>query len=103
VSIVPELTAYELASGVPSPISFEHAAPCFKGMNLFSPRKLQSLLCASLSIKINRVMLNLAQRNGHPYFQSLDQRDIEIGSGKTANRSRQLAGARLSNHRSPRV
>ncbi|RAN85766.1 hypothetical protein B5P41_33155, partial [Bacillus sp. SRB_28] len=68
-----ELAAYEIASGVPSLISFEHADALFQGMNLLSPRKLQALLCASHSVKTNRVMLYLAQRNEHPYFQHLDQ------------------------------
>ncbi|KNC90309.1 type IV toxin-antitoxin system AbiEi family antitoxin domain-containing protein [Trabulsiella odontotermitis] len=78
----PELAAYEIASGVPSLISFEHADALFQGMNLLSPRKLQALLCASHSVKTNRVMLYLAQHNAHPYFQYLDQRGIETGTGK---------------------
>ncbi|MCG2968678.1 type IV toxin-antitoxin system AbiEi family antitoxin domain-containing protein, partial [Escherichia coli] len=65
----PELAAYEIACGVPSLISFEHADALFQGGNLLSPRKLQALLRASHSIKTNRVMLYLARRNGHPYFQ----------------------------------
>jgi hypothetical protein len=77
-----ELAAYEIASGVPSLISFEHADALFQGMNLLSPRKLQALLCASHSVKTNRVMLYLAQRNEHPYFQHLDQSGIDTGSGK---------------------
>lgn len=78
----PELAAYEIASGVPSLISFEHADALFQGGNLLSPRKLQPLLCDSDSIKTNRVMLYLARRNGHPYFQYLDQSGIETGTGK---------------------
>lgn len=81
-SSVPELAAYEIACGVPSLISFEHADALFQGMNLLSPRKLQALLCASHSVKTNRVMLWLAQRNGHPYFQYLDKNGIETGKGK---------------------
>ncbi|HKS35500.1 MAG TPA: type IV toxin-antitoxin system AbiEi family antitoxin domain-containing protein, partial [Enterobacteriaceae bacterium] len=78
----PELAAYEIASGVPSLISFEHADALYQGMNLLSPRKLQALLCASRSVKTNRVMLWLAQHNGHPWFQYLDQSGIEMGTGK---------------------
>ena len=48
---VPELAAYEIAYGVPSLISFEHADALFQGMNLLSPRKFQTLLCASHSVK----------------------------------------------------
>jgi len=51
-------------------------------MNLLRPRKLQTLLCASHSVKTNRVMLYLTQRNGHPWFQYLDQNGIETGTGK---------------------
>ncbi|MDE8754181.1 type IV toxin-antitoxin system AbiEi family antitoxin domain-containing protein [Pectobacterium polaris] len=79
---VPELAAYEVASSVPTQISFEHADALFQGLHLLSPRKLQALLCASHSIKTNRVMLYLAQRNGHPYFQYLDKSGIETGAGK---------------------
>ncbi|MFP1981874.1 type IV toxin-antitoxin system AbiEi family antitoxin domain-containing protein [Lonsdalea quercina] len=78
----PELAAYEIASGVSDQISFEHADALFQGTNLLSPRKLQALLCASHSVKTNRVLLYLAQRNGHPYFQYLDQSRIETGTGK---------------------
>lgn len=79
---VPELAAYEIACCVPSLISFEHADALFQGMNLLSPRKLQTLLCASHSVKTNRVMLYLARRNEHPYFRYLDQSSIETGTGK---------------------
>jgi hypothetical protein len=79
---VPELAAYEIACGVPSLISFEHADALFQGMNLLSPRKLQALLCASHSVKTNRVMLYLARRNEHPYFQYLDQSGVKTGTGK---------------------
>ncbi|ADO50283.1 type IV toxin-antitoxin system AbiEi family antitoxin domain-containing protein [[Enterobacter] lignolyticus] len=79
---VSELAAYEIACGVPSLISFEHADVLYQGMNLLSPRKLQALLCASHSVKTNRVMLYLAQRNAHPYFQYLNQNGIETGKGK---------------------
>ncbi|MGM3371770.1 type IV toxin-antitoxin system AbiEi family antitoxin domain-containing protein, partial [Escherichia coli] len=48
---VPELAAYEIACGVPSLISFEHADALFQGLNLLSPRKLQALLRASHSVK----------------------------------------------------
>ncbi|EAA5428492.1 hypothetical protein BAT00_003965 [Salmonella enterica subsp. enterica serovar Falkensee] len=82
IGSVPELAAYEIACGVPSLISFEHADALFQGMNLLSPRKLQALLCASHSVKTNRVMLYLARRNEHPYFQYLDQSGIETGTGK---------------------
>lgn len=67
---------------MPSLISFEHADALFQGMNLLSPRKLQALLCASHSVKTNRVMLYLAQRNDHPYFQYLEQSAIKTGTGK---------------------
>jgi hypothetical protein len=77
-----ELAAYEIACGVPSLISFEHADALFQGMNLLSPRKLQALLCAGHSVKTNRVMLYLARRNAHPYFRYLDQSDIETGTEK---------------------
>ena len=78
----PELAAYEIACSVPSSISFEHADVLFQGMNLLSPCKLQALLCASHSVKTNRVMLYLARRNAHPYFQYLNQSVIETGTGK---------------------
>lgn len=51
-------------------------------MNLLSPRILQTLLCASHSVKTNLVMLYLARRDEHPYFRYLDQSSIETGTGK---------------------
>lgn len=53
----------------------------FKKMKLLSPLKLQALLCISNSFKTNHVILYLAQRNAHAYFQYLVKKHTEKGRG----------------------
>ncbi|WP_034456908.1 type IV toxin-antitoxin system AbiEi family antitoxin domain-containing protein [Buttiauxella noackiae] len=77
-----ELAAYEIASNIPALISFEHADELFQGISLVSPRKLQTLLSASKSVKTNRVMLYLSRRNGHAWFNYLNLENINLGTGK---------------------
>ena len=77
-----ELAAFELLNAVPTKISFEHAAEVFQGLTNLSPRKVQSLLNRSKTIKTNRLLLFLAKYYKHPWASRLDESQINLGSGK---------------------
>lgn len=78
----PELAAFELLDLVPDKISFEHAAQLFEGLVGLSPRRIQSILARSQSIKINRLYLFLAHYYEHSWAKRLDETLINQGSGK---------------------
>lgn len=78
----PELAAFELLELVPDQVSFEHAAQLFEGLVNLSPRKVQSILARSHSIKVNRLYLFLAHYCEHGWVDRLDKTQIKLGSGK---------------------
>lgn len=77
-----ELAMYETLEAVPKLISFEHAAELFQGLVNLSPRKIQSLLERSDSIKTNRLFLFLADFYQMPWLTRLDNTPVNLGSGK---------------------
>ncbi len=77
-----ELAIYEILEAVPKLISFEHAAELFQNLINLSPRKIQSLLERSNSIKTNRMFLFLATYYQMPWLSRLDDTKINLGSGK---------------------
>ena len=77
-----ELATYEILEAVPKHISFEHAAELFQGLVNLSPRKIQSLLEMSNSIKTNRLFLFLADHYQMPWRARLNDTEINLGSGK---------------------
>lgn len=89
-----ELAAFELLSAVPEKISFEHAAEVFQGLNQLNPKRVQSLLNRSSSIKTNRLYLFLAHYYNHPWVSRLNQHQISLGSGK-----RQVTSGGCLDHR----
>lgn len=78
----PELAAFELLGAVPTTISFEHAAEVFQGLTNLSPRKVQSILARSNTIKTNRLYLFLAHYYQHPWISRIDETLVNLGSGK---------------------
>jgi len=67
---------------VPKHISVEHADYLMQGLSTLSPRKLEPLLQASLSVKSKRLFMWLAQRHNHPWFKYLKPEQYNLGSGK---------------------
>lgn len=78
----PELAAYEILEAIPKLISFEHAAELFQGLVSLSPKKVESILKRSRSVKSNRLYLFLAHYYNHPWAKRLDESAINLGSGK---------------------
>lgn len=77
-----ELAAFELLNAVPKLISFEHAAELFQGLVNLSPKRVQSLLNRSSSIRTNRIFLFLAHFYDHPWATRLDEDLVNLGAGK---------------------
>lgn len=86
----PEKAILEVLTEVPSTVSFEHAAALMQGLSSLSPRKIDSLLRACRNIKVKRLFLWLAERQGHAWFKHLKPSEYDLGSGKRviANRGR---------------
>jgi len=83
-----ELAAYEILEAIPRLISFEQAAELLQGLVNLSPKKVESLLKRSQSIRSNRLYLFFAHYYKHPWIKRIDESTINLGSGKrqiTAN------------------
>jgi len=78
----PELAAYEVLEAIPKQISFEHAAELFQGLTSLSPRKIESLLKRSHSVRSNRLYLFFGHYYNHPWLIRLNESAINLGSGK---------------------
>ncbi|MFC4259626.1 type IV toxin-antitoxin system AbiEi family antitoxin domain-containing protein [Marinobacter lacisalsi] len=78
----PEKALLEVLTEVPSAVSFEHADALMQGLSNLSPRKIDALLRACGNIKVKRLFLWLAERNGHAWFKGLEPDAYDLGSGK---------------------
>lgn len=76
-----ELAVLEMLEKVTDESSFIFAAEMFQGFTSLRPRKLQSLLERSPSIKVKRLFLFLAQYYQHPWFKRIDESKLALGSG----------------------
>ena len=52
------------------------------GLVNLRPRRLQTLLEQTSSVKVKRLFLFFAERHGHAWFSQLDSQKIDLGSGK---------------------
>jgi hypothetical protein len=78
----PEKSALELLQDVPSGVSFEHAEQLMQGLSTLSPRRLESLLRETRSVKAKRLFFWLAERQNHAWMKKLDASAFDLGSGK---------------------
>jgi len=77
-----ERAVLELLQDVPSGVSFEHAEQLMQGLATLSPRRLESLLRATRSVKAKRLFFWLAERQNHAWIKKLDAGAFDLGSGK---------------------
>lgn len=77
----PELAAFELLELVPNQISFEHVAHLFEGLVNLSPKKVQSILERSHSVKTNRLYLFMAHYHNHAWLKRVDESNVRLGTG----------------------
>jgi hypothetical protein len=78
----PERAILEALTEVPSTVSFEHAAALIQGLSNLSSKKIDSLLRECRHIKVKRLFLWLAERQGHAWFKHLEPSEYNLGSGK---------------------
>ena len=80
-SSIIELAVLEVLEKVTDESSFIFASELFQGLTSLRPRKLQSLLERSPSVKVKRLCLFLAHYYQHPWLKRIDENKVELGSG----------------------
>ena len=78
----PERAILELLDEVPKRETFHQADMLMEGLRTLSPRRLQKLLIDCSSVKVKRLFLFFAERQGHAWFKRLDPNGIDLGHGK---------------------
>jgi Transcriptional regulator, AbiEi antitoxin, Type IV TA system/Transcriptional regulator, AbiEi antitoxin N-terminal domain len=78
----PERAYLELLDELPQNESFHMADMIMEGLTNLSPRRLQSLLEATNSIKVKRLFFIFAERHNHAWLKHLDMQKIDLGAGK---------------------
>ena len=77
-----ERALFEILKDVPTGISFEHAEQLMEGLADLSPRRHHALLRRTRNVKIKRLFLWLAERQGHAWMKKLEAGDFDLGRGK---------------------
>lgn len=78
----PERAVLEALDALPRHESFHQIDMLFEGATRLSPRRLQALLEACLSVKVKRLFFWFADRHGHAWRKRLDASTVDLGSGK---------------------
>jgi len=76
-----EFAVLEVFEKVTDESSFIFSSELFQGLTSLRPRKLQSLLERSPSVKVKRLFLFLAHYYQHPWLKRIDESKVELGSG----------------------
>ncbi len=78
----PERAVLELLDEVPQKETFHQADMLIDGLVNLSPQRMTLLLQECRSVKVKRLFLWFAERHRHAWFERLDSRKIDLGSGK---------------------
>lgn len=78
----PERAILEVMDELPKNETFHMADMLMEGLVNLRPRRLQTLLEQTSSVKVKRLFLFFAERHGHAWFSQLDSKKIDLGSGK---------------------
>lgn len=78
----PERAMLECLDGVPEETSFEEARLLMEGLAGLRPAMVQRLLEACRSVKVKRLFLFLADEAGHPWQAKLEDKRVDLGTGK---------------------
>jgi hypothetical protein len=78
----PERAILELLDELPERESFEHVDKIFQSLSNLNPRRCQRLLEACTNVKVKRLFLWFAERQGHRWVDRLDPSRINLGKGK---------------------
>ena len=78
----PERAAMEMLHLVPTKISFEEAFLLMENLVSLRPNLVQRLLTMCRSIKVKRLFMYMAEKQGHSWISDLDLSRIDFGKGK---------------------
>jgi len=78
----PERAYLELLDELPRNDTFHTADVMMEGLVNISPRRMQSLLEATKSIKVKRLFLFFADRHQHQWLARIERERIDMGAGK---------------------
>jgi hypothetical protein len=78
----PERAFLELLDELPQHESFHMADVIMEGLTTLSPRRMQSLLEVTSSIKVKRLFFLFAERHNHTWLKHMDIKKIDLGTGK---------------------
>ncbi len=77
-----ERAILEVLQDVPAHESVYEADVLMQGLANLRPQRVMGLLKACASVKVKRLFLALAERHGHAWFKHLDEKSLDLGSGK---------------------
>ena len=78
----PERAVMEMLHLVPGKISFEEALLIMENLVSLRPDMVQRLLAMCRSIKVKRLFMYTAEKQGHSWVSDLDLSKIDLGKGK---------------------
>lgn len=78
----PERAIMEYFDLVPQQQSLEHGFLLMEGLQTLRPKLVQELLENCTSVKVKRLFMSLAEKQGHPWVNKLDLTKVNFGSGK---------------------
>ncbi len=78
----PERAAMEMLHLVPGKIGFEEALLILENLVSLRPEMVQKLLVMCRSIKVKRLFMYMAEKEGHSWVSDLDPSRIDFGKGK---------------------
>lgn len=78
----PERAYLELLDELPQKETFHMADVTMEGLVNLSPRRLQSLLEGTKSIKVKRLFFFFADRHQHRWLKRINRQTIDLGKGK---------------------
>lgn len=78
----PERAILEMLSHVDSEASFMHSWQIMEGLTTLRPALMQELMEQCKSIKVIRLCLYMGEKNQLQWYQRLDQKRFNLGSGK---------------------
>ena len=79
-----ERAILELLDELPEHESFHHVDVTFESLTNLRPARLQKLLEACHSVKVKRLFFWFAHRHRHAWLNRLDEKLVNLGSGKRA-------------------
>jgi hypothetical protein len=78
----PERAYIELLDELPQNETFHMADVIMEGLASLSPRRLQTLLEATRSVKVKRLFFFFAERHQHQWLGRINRSKIDLGKGK---------------------